>query len=109
MSVPAFPKGYFYNRASDDAPLLRVDTGSPLSVADAQANCAAQYGYAVTCEEITNVAAADFDAYVATRLSGAIAPPALSIPATYAEQYAAAGTDSARVTVLAKQNGLVED
>ena len=109
MSSPAYPKVYFFNRASDNSPLLRVDTDSSMTVAEATAHCAAEYGYTVTCEEVTDVAAGDLDALKASRLSGAVTPPALSIPATYAEQYAAASSDADRVTVLAKQSGLVAE
>jgi hypothetical protein len=109
MSSPAYPKVYFFNRASDNSPLLRVDTDSTMTVAEATAHCAAEYGYAVTCEQVTNVAAGDLDGVKSSRLSGAVAPPAVSAPATYTSQYADASTTAARVAVLAKQSGLVQE
>ena len=109
MSSPAYPKVYFFNRASDNSPLLRVDTDSSMTVSEAIAHCTAEYGYTVTCEAVTDVAAGDLDALKVARRSGALSPPAVSTPATYAEQYAAASTTDARVTVLAKQAGLVDE
>jgi hypothetical protein len=107
---PEFPRAYFYARASDGVPLLRVDTQSPMTVAEAETHCGAEYGFPVTCTEVSDVHADDFEAFKIRRLAQALAsPPGPTPEPTAREQYAAATVDAERLAVLAKHVGVVEE
>ena len=101
------PKGRFFQRVSDGAWLARVDTQSPLSTAEAELHCAAEYGVPVRCVE-SDLPEADFDALRAQRRVGAVAPPRQPPPPLTPEQQAwAVATALERVTMLAKKLGFV--
>lgn len=79
MAGPDPIKARFFQRASDSAWLARVDTQSPLTVAEAELHCAAEYGFPVRAVEVT-IPYAAFEALVAQRKIGSVAPPPHPIP-----------------------------
>lgn len=74
MAQPTVIRGRFFQRVSDSTWLGRVDTQSPLSIAEAELHCAAEYGFPVRVVEV-NLPAADWDTLVAQRTVGAVKPP----------------------------------
>lgn len=75
MSRPDPIRARFFQRVSDGAWLARVDTQSPVPMAECEAHCAAEYGFPVRCVE-TTMPTADFDALYAQRRPKMILPPA---------------------------------
>lgn len=106
MSRPDPIRGRFFQRVSDGAWLARVDTQSPLSTAEAEQRCTAEYGFPVRAVEVT-IATADFDSLAAQRRVGAVMPPARPAPAPTTEQAAfAAATSDGKLAMLAGRLGL---
>lgn len=80
---------------------------SPMTVAQAEAHCAAEYGFRVRCVEV-ELAPADFETLKTQRMAGAVMPPAQPAPPLTPEQVAyAAATAADKLEMVAKRLNLV--
>ena len=110
MAPPNLIKARFFQRISDGAWTARIDTSGPnpsMTVAQAEAHCAAEYGFPVRCVE-AELAPADFETLKTQRRLGAVMPPAKPAPPLTPEQeaYRLATTDQ-KIEMVAKRTGLV--
>ena len=97
----------FFRRVSDNAWLGRVDTESPLSPAEGQLHCAAEYGFPVVAVDELNITQAVFDTLRAQRMMNAIRPPVQPPPPLTPEQQAwAAAPIAGKLSMIAKRLGL---
>ena len=95
----------FFQRASDNVWLLRVDTESPLTLTDAELHCSAEYGFPVlvTEETLTDVA---LEAIKVTRRIGAVSPPAtVKLLTPDEEAWNTATTQIDKLDLIAKKLG----
>lgn len=107
MARPDPIKARFFQRVSDGAWLLRLDTQSPLSTAEAELHCASEYGFPVKAVDVA-LPYAQFEILTAQRRVGAVSPPVQPPPPLTAEQQAwAAATAAGRLQMIAKKVGLV--
>lgn len=106
MAQPDPIRARFFQRAGDGAWLARVDTQSPLSSAEAEMHCAAEYGFPVRAVEVTLPYIA-FEELAAQRRIGAVQPPVQQPAPLTAEQGVwAAATVETKLNMLARRLGL---
>ena len=100
-------KARFFQRVSDGAWLVRIDTESPLSPAEAELHCASEYGAPVRAVEVELEPVA-FDLLKAQRMVNAVLPPAQPpVPLTPEQVAYAAATPENKLVMLARRAGLV--
>ena len=108
MARPAIIKGRFFKRISDGMWTHRVDTQSPMTLAEAEAHCSAEFGFPVSVVAV-ELPAADFDVLVAQRMVGAILPPVQPPTPLTPEQVEFAAADIAKKALMVhRQLGLVQ-
>ena len=84
MAPPAILKARFFQRVSDNAWLARLDTSGPnpsMTVAEAAAHCAAEYGFAVRCVEADYPDPVQYEMVRAQRMMNTVKPPPQPAPA----------------------------
>ena len=111
MAPPAIIKARFFQRISDSAWTARVDTSGPnpsMTIAEAEAHAATEYGFPVRCVEADYPDLVQFDMVRAQRMLNAVKPPAQPPPPLTPEQVAwASATTIAQIkAIIGKRLGL---
>ena len=81
MAPPKIVRARFFQRISDSVWTARVDTQSPMTIAEAEAHCAGEYGFSVRCVEADYPDPVQFEMVRAQRMMNAIKPPPQPAPA----------------------------
>lgn len=111
MAPPKIVRARFFQRISDSAWIARLDTSGPnpgMTLAQAEAHCAAEYGFAVRCIEEDYPDPVQFEMVRAQRMMNTVKPPPQPTPPLTPEQVAfVAATAAEKLEMVAKRLNLV--